>query len=108
MESNKEFGKIRSIIFPIHQSELRKFIPLTSIFFLISVNYSLLRSLKDMYIMRYAGAEVIYYLKAFGVMPFIILITIIYAGITKKVGRDARFNIVIAYFLGFFALAYFF
>lgn len=108
MESNKEFGKIRSIIFPIYTSELRKFIPLTSIFFFISFNYSILRSLKDMFIMRYAGAEVMYYLKVFGVMPSIILLTIIYSRITKKVGRDARFNIVIAYFLGFFALTYFF
>lgn len=108
MESNKEFGKIRSIIFPIYTSELRKFIPLTSIFFFISFNYSILRSLKDMFIMRYAGAEVMYYLKVFGVMPCIILLTIIYSRITKKVGRDARFNIVIAYFLAFFALTYFF
>lgn len=108
MESNKGFGKIRSIIFPIYRSELRKFIPLTSIFFFISFNYSILRSLKDMFIMRHAGAEVMYYLKVFGVMPFIILLTIIYSKITKKVGRDARFNIVIAYFLGFFGLTYLF
>jgi AAA family ATP:ADP antiporter len=58
--------------------------------------------------MRYAGAEVMYYLKVFGVMPSIILLTIIYSRITKKVDRDTRFNIVIAYFLGFFALTYFF
>lgn len=108
MENNKEFGKIRSIIFPIYTSELRKFIPLTSIFFIISFNYSILRSLKDMFILRNAGAEVIYYLKVFGVMPSIILMTIIYSRISKRVSRDARFNIVIAYFLVFFGLSYFF
>jgi AAA family ATP:ADP antiporter len=108
MENNKEFGKIRSIIFPIYTSELRKFIPLTSIFFIISFNYSILRSLKDMFILQNAGAEVIYYLKVFGVMPSIILLTIIYSKISKGVSRDARFNIVIAYFLVFFGITYFF
>jgi AAA family ATP:ADP antiporter len=61
-----------------------------------------------MFIMQHAGAEVMYYLKVFGVMPAIILLTVIYTKITKKVGRDARFNIVILYFLVFFALAYLF
>jgi len=108
MENNKEFGKIRSIIFPIYTSELRKFIPLTSIFFIISFNYSILRSLKDMFILQNAGAEVIYYLKVFGVMPSIILMTIIYSKISKGVSRDTRFNIVIAYFLVLFGITYLF
>ncbi|ACE05519.1 ADP/ATP carrier protein [Candidatus Amoebophilus asiaticus 5a2] len=108
MENNKEFGKIRSIIFPIYTSELRKFIPLTSIFFIISFNYSILRSLKDMFILQNTGAEVIYYLKVFGVMPSIILLTILYSKISKGVSRDTRFNIVIAYFLVFFGITYFF
>ena len=108
MNNNKEFGKIRSVIFPIYRSELRKFIPLTSIFFIISFNYSILRSLKDMFILGNAGAEVIYYLKVFGVMPCIIIMTILYSRISKRVSRDNRFNIVIAYFLVFFAITYFF
>lgn len=106
MGNNKEFGRIRSIIFPIYNNELRKFIPLTLIFFIISFNYSALRSLKDMFILNKAGAEVIYYLKLFGVMPIIILFTIIYSQISRVVDRDARFNIVIAYFLVFFVLSY--
>jgi AAA family ATP:ADP antiporter len=107
MENNKGFGKLRSIIFPIYRSELRKFIPLTSIFFIISFNYSLLRSLKDMFIINHAPAEVIYYLKVFGVMPFIILLTILYSKLSKQVSRDTRFNAVIIYFLIFFGICYF-
>jgi len=75
---------------------------------MISFNYSTLRSLKDMYLLRYTGAEVIYYLKLFGVTPGIILMTIIYSRISKVTDRDSRFNIVIAYFLAFFGLSYFF
>ena len=107
MEKKPEFGRIRSMLFPIHKHELRKFIPLTSMFFMISFTYSTLRSLKDIYLLKYISAEVIYYLKLLGVTPGIILITIIYGRISKITDRDGRFNIVIAYFLVFFSLAYF-
>ena len=107
MENNPEFGRIRRMLFPIHKHELRKFIPLTSIFLMISFNYSTLRSLKDIYLLKHISAEVIYYVKLFGVTPGIILLTIIYSKISKATDRDARFNIVIAYFLVFFGLSYF-
>jgi len=58
-----------------------------------------------MYIMRYTVPEVLYYLKVFAVMPYIILLTILYSKISKTVDRDARFNIVVGYFLAFFALS---
>jgi AAA family ATP:ADP antiporter len=108
MENNKEFGVIRKVIFPIYQEELRKFIPLTCIFFIISFNYSVLRSLKDMFIMNNAGAEMIYYLKLYGVTPSIILFTIFYNKVSRAFERDGRFNIIIAYFLVFFCFFYLF
>merc|ERR1712196_552490 len=97
-------GKIRSIIFPIHGEELRKFIPLTLIFFFISFNYSALRNLKDIFILENASAESIYYLKVIGVMPAVVIYTIIYSALSGSTGRDGRFNIIIGYFLTFFFL----
>lgn len=108
MENNKKLGKIRSIVFPIHKSELRKFIPLTSIFFMISFNYTTLRNLKDMFLIAHSGPEVIYYLKLFGVTPMIILFTIIYSKVSSVMDRDGRFNVFVLYFLAFFSLFYFF
>ncbi|MCG8340599.1 MAG: NTP/NDP exchange transporter [Cytophagales bacterium] len=108
MENNKEFGKIRSIIFPIYREELRKFIPLSLTFFFISFNYAALRNLKDMFLIESAGSEAIYYLKVAGVLPTVILFTIIYSKITSFLGRDGRFNVVIIYFLSFFAIFLFF
>ena len=108
MTNIPELSRIRRIIFPIHKHELRKFIPLTSIFFMISFNYSILRSLKDIYVLEHAGAEVIYYLKLFGVTPAIILMTIFYGKLSKKTDRDGRFNAVLAYFVVFFGLSYLF
>ena len=108
MADNLELSRWRKNIFPIHRHELRKFIPLTFIFFMISFNYSILRSLKDIYVLEHAGAEMIYTLKLFGVTPAILLLTIAYNRISRVVERPIKFNIVIAYFLIFFGLSYFF
>ncbi|MHA7877860.1 MAG: Npt1/Npt2 family nucleotide transporter [Bacteroidota bacterium] len=108
MTNNLELSKFRKNIFPIYKHELRKFIPLTFIFFMISFNYSVLRSLKDIYVLEHAGAEVIYYLKLFGVTPAILLLTIAYNRISRVVDRVRKFNIVIAYFLVSFGLSYLF
>ena len=107
MNNNPEFGKIRGVVFPIHKHELRKVLPLIAIFFMISFNYYALRSLKDIYILEHLGAEVIYFLKLFGVTPGVVVFTIAYSKISKVADRDARFNIVIAYFLVFFVLSCF-
>ena len=102
--NNQEFGKLRGMLFPIYQSEFRKFIPLTILFLCVSFNYSILRGLKDILVMGNTGADTIYFLKTYGVMPTIILMTIIYSWVAKSVNRDARFNIVIGYFFLFFFL----
>ena len=108
MENNSQLERLRKNIFPIYKYELRKFIPLTSIFFMISFIYSTLRSLKDIYVLEHAGAEVIYYLKLFGVTPAILLLTIAYNRLSRVVDKARKFNIVITYFLVFFGLSYLF
>ncbi len=107
MANNLELSRFRKNVFPIYRHELRKFIPLTFIFFMISFNYSTLRSLKDIYVLEHASAEMIYYLKLFGVTPAILLLTIAYNRISRVVDKARKFNIVIAYFLIFFGLSYF-
>ncbi len=101
----KNFSKIRSILFPIHKKELRKFLPLAFIFFFISLNYSALRNLKDIFLLKTSGgAESIYYIKLFGVLPVVVMYTIIYGKISRMFGRDGRFNILVSSFLIFYAL----
>ena len=43
----KEFGKWRSILWPIHGFELKKFLPMFFLFFFINFNYTILRDTKD-------------------------------------------------------------
>lgn len=95
------------MLFPIYKNELSKLIPLTVLSLLISFCYFTLRSLKDIYLIQHIGVEVIYYVKLFGVTPGIILLAILYSKVSKATTRDGRFNVVIAYFLVFFAIAHF-
>ncbi len=106
MENNKEteFTGLRAAVFPIHKYELKKFIPLTLLFFCIGYNYSVLRTTKDVFVMANAGADSIYFLKTMGVTPAIFLFTIIYSYVNRSMGRDGRFNVVIIYFISFFII----
>ena len=110
MESKKEFGAVRSILFPIHSSELKKFVQLGLLFICISISYSLLRSNKDILVMNLpgGGAETIYYLKTFVVMPSVVLFTIVYGAVSRRLGRDALFKATILYFFCFFGIFLFF
>jgi AAA family ATP:ADP antiporter len=105
MENKKnEFGPLRSKFWPIHSYELKKFIPLTLIFFFISLNYSMLRNLKDIFVLDGAVTESMYFIKILGVMPFVILYTIVYNKLSGKYGRHKMFYYTISYFLVFFAI----
>lgn len=108
MKKSTEFSRLRSVLFPIHQYEFRKFIPLASIFLVISFCYTTFRSFKDIHMLRKMGAESLYSLKVFGVTPAALLFTIIYSRISRAADRDTRFNAFVGYFLIFFSLSYFF
>lgn len=106
--NTKEFTGIRSFIWPIHSYELKKFLPLTLIFFCISFNYSALRNLKDILVLDSGGAEAIPFIKTYGVMPMVILYTMIYNSLSNRYGRDRLFYMTISYFVAFFFVFTFF
>ena len=104
MDNNlKPFGKIRSLLFPIYKLEMRKLIPLSIIFLCVSMTYTMLRGLKDIYVYRYMTADSIYLIKIL-VIPSIVLFTFLYTHIAKRVDSYTRFNVVFGYFLSFIVL----
>ncbi|MDD9139454.1 MAG: NTP/NDP exchange transporter [Candidatus Cardinium sp.] len=105
MSSKQEFGTVRGLLWPIHGHELRKFFPMAFIFLLISFCYALTRSLKDMNMLSGVSATTMYFLKGLGVMPSMILFTLIYGKVSRAMDRDGRFNVVMIYFLVFFFFA---
>lgn len=101
-----KFGKWRSLLWPIHNFELKKLLPLFFMFFLISFNYTILRDMKDTLIITApgSGAEAVPFLKGWGVLPFAVLFMLIYAKLSNKLGKAALFYATLTPFLVFFTL----
>lgn len=101
-----EFGKWRSILWPIHNFELKKLIPMLLMFFFINFNYTILRDTKDALVMTAhgSGAEAIPFLKVWGVLPVAILFMIIYAKLSNMLSKTKLFYTTITAFLVFFVL----
>lgn len=105
-QTPSEFGKVRSILWPIHNFELKKLVPMVLLFFLILFNYTVLRDTKDALIVTAAGggAEVIPFLKVWGVLPSAVIFMLIYSKLSNKLSKPALFYSVIVPFLVFFGL----
>lgn len=99
------FSGWRSILFPIHWHEMKKFWPMALMMLLILFNYTILRNTKDALIINARGsdAEVIPFLKLWGVTPSAILFMLLYNRLTTYFARERVFYLCIVPFLAFFA-----
>lgn len=97
-----EFTGLRASLWPIHNYELKKFLPLAFIMFCILFNYTLLRDTKDTIVVNSAGAGAISFLKLYCVTPAAILFVIFYAKLTNIMSRENVFYAVVTPFLLFF------
>jgi AAA family ATP:ADP antiporter len=102
----KEFSKVRSLLWPIHSFELKKLLPMLLIFFCISFNYTILRDMKDSLVVTAggSGAEVIPFLKLYGVLPGAVIFMLIYSKLSNKLSKPALFYATLSPFIIFFAL----
>ena len=100
------FGRFRSFFFPIHVHELKKLLPMLGMFFLISFNYNALRAYKDSMVVTapQSGAEVIPFIKVWAIMPFAILLTLLFTRLLNRFNREKVFYIMMSIFLVFFAV----
>ncbi|NGX62944.1 MAG: ADP,ATP carrier protein 1 [Candidatus Anoxychlamydiales bacterium] len=106
MSSTFKFGKIRSFLWPIHSSELKKFIPMILVFFLIAFNYNVLRAVKDTLIVTApsSGAEAIPFIKLWAILPMALVMTFIFTKLSNKYSTEKVFYIMMSIFLGFFSV----
>lgn len=100
------FSKWRSFFWPIYTHELRKFLPMLSIFFLISFNYNLLRAAKDTLIVtaQKSGAEALPFIKVWVILPMALLLTFVFTRLANRYTREQVFYIMISGFISFFFL----
>ncbi len=103
-EKKEEFSKIRSVLWPIHDYELKKILPLFFIFFCISFVYTILRDTKDTLVMTApgAGAEVVPFLKLWCVVPAAVILMLLYSKLSNIVSKENLFYVTIIPFLVFF------
>lgn len=99
-----EFSKFRALLWPIHNYEMKKFLPMGLIMFCLLFNYTILRDLKDSIVVNASGAGTIPFLKGYCVTPAAILFVILYAKLSNAVEREKVFYYVVTPFLVFFGL----
>lgn len=101
-----EFSRWRRCLWPIHSRELSKLIPMLLIFFFISFDYNVLRTLKDSLLItaKSSGAEVIPFVKVWGVFPGAILMTCFFTYLSNRFSWETVFYLMIGLFLVYFAI----
>lgn len=100
----EEFTGWRSILWPIHNSELKKFLPMALMMMCILFNYSILRGMKDSLVVTTMGASAIPTLKLWFVLPAAVIFMIVYSKLSNAFSKNDVFYIVTSFFLSFFIL----
>lgn len=108
--SNEKFGLFRSIAWPVHRSEFKKVISMLLLMGLICVCYSIVRNIKDVIILtaKSSGAEVIPFIKVWGILPGAIAAAWFYTKLRSKFNREKVFYLIIGSFIAYFLLFVFF
>ncbi len=101
-----KFSKWRQRLFPVHGTEMSKFIPLLLLKFAFSLIYTVLHATKDTLIVtsKGSGAETIPILKGWFVLFFAFLFMLIYSKLSNHLLKSRLFYVTISFFLFFFFL----
>lgn len=99
-----EFTGLRAILWPIHNYEIKKFLPMGLMMFCILFNYTVLRDTKDALVVNApgSGAEALAFIKLAGTTPAAILFMIAYAKLSNVLSRQGLFYAALVPFLVFF------
>lgn len=103
-EGDAQFSTLRSLIWPIYRSEVRKLLPMIIMLFFICFNYSALRTMKDSIVITASGAEVIPFIKVWAILPASILVTLIFAKLSNLYSQERVFYIMTSSFLVLYGL----
>jgi len=101
---DQEFSSWRAFFWPVHGHELKKLIPMLLIFFLITFDYNVLRTLKDTLVVtaKSSGAEVIPFIKVWVMFPGALLLTYLFTRLSNRLVRETVFYVMMSLFLLYF------
>ena len=99
-----DYSKWRAFFWPIYRMELKKFLSMLGMFFLIALNYNVLRTFKDSMVVTApnAGAEAIPFIKVWAILPSALLLTYIFTRLANRFQREKVFYIMMSIFMVFF------
>jgi len=102
-DKREVFGKLRSLLWPIHRHELKKILLIFFLFFLASLNYHLLRVTKEALIVTapQSGAEVLPFLKSFAMLPLAVGMMVGFTFLSRCYNRETIFYAFIGFFIFF-------
>jgi AAA family ATP:ADP antiporter len=85
---------------------MKKFVPMGLMMMFILFNYTLMRDSKDVLVVNApkSGAEVLSFLKLFGVLPCAMIFMIIYAKLANVMSSEKIFYTLVLFFMAFFTL----
>lgn len=104
IELNPFKNKIRNIFWPIHRSELGKFIPMSGLMFCILFNQNVLRILKDSILISEVSAEITSFTKVYCVTPLAAIFVVIYAKLINHLPFHKIFYYLVSIFTGFYII----
>lgn len=102
--SSSFLSKLRTIFWPIHKHELKKFIPMSSLMFCILFSQNVLRILKDSIVISEISAEVTSFAKVYCVTPAAAIFVIVYAKMVNNYSFERIYNYLLSFFVAFFAV----
>ncbi|MEM8727935.1 MAG: Npt1/Npt2 family nucleotide transporter [Chlamydiota bacterium] len=104
--NNGAFSRIRSYLWPIHNREVKKFLPLLILYALICFDYSLLKAAKDALVITAdeSGAAVIPFIKIWAILPMALVVTYLFSRLFNRFTQEKVFYIMVGSFLAFFAI----
>ncbi|MGK5593961.1 MAG: Npt1/Npt2 family nucleotide transporter [Parachlamydiaceae bacterium] len=104
--SRSSFQGLRALIWPVHRHELKKLLPMLAIFFFISFDYNVLRTMKDTIIVtaKESGAEVIPFIKVWVMFPGAILMTYLFTRLSNRFSHETVIYTILGLFLSFFCI----
>ena len=101
--SNINASSLRQFLWPIYGIEHKKFVPMTCMIALILFDYTVLRNLKDTFIIsETGGSETTTFLKVWCVIPAAILFFIAYSKLSNSLSKQNLFYTTVMSFLIFF------
>ncbi len=101
---SQKLYSILDYFWAVRRDELKKFFLITLLMFSILFIQNIIRALKDSIINTMIGTETISFLKFWGVMPAVFLVSIIYVKMVKSIKAENIFYIITSAFLIFFAI----